>query len=124
MNLQTTEVLTDEIVIKIYLDEEDVAPVQPKAGGAQRKPGKIEEPKFAHRDEDDDDQDSDRVVGGYNPSDYNNLNVDQEVRDLFKYITRYQKMFEYNFEDTKHPIWILKQVSRLSFLIIFQLWEK
>lgn len=35
---------------------------------------------------DDEDEDDKEVPGTYNPAEYNNLNVGQEVKDLFEYI--------------------------------------
>lgn len=44
----------------------------------------------AEGDEEDADHDEDRFPGSYNPNDFDNLNVPQEVKDLFKYITRFR----------------------------------
>ena len=52
------------------------------------KPQKLEK-KVEYNDHDDqEEEDEDNVPGGYNPADYNNLNVTSEEKDLFKYITR------------------------------------
>ena len=40
-------------------------------------------------DDDDGDEDKD-VPGTYNPAEYANLQVNQEVKDLFEYIARYK----------------------------------
>ena len=37
----------------------------------------------------DEDKDEKQGAGGYDPSEFDNLDVSSEVRDLFKYITRY-----------------------------------
>ncbi len=37
---------------------------------------------------DDEDKKAGKIVGGYNPDEYSNLNVTQEIQELFKYITR------------------------------------
>jgi intraflagellar transport protein 46 len=41
-------------------------------------------------DEDEEAGDNENVPGQYNPADYANLNVTDEVKDLFKYITRFR----------------------------------
>ena len=50
-------------------------------------------PAVKKDDDDDDDEDKDTGVaipGAYNPADYANLDVTSEIKELFKYITRYQ----------------------------------
>ena len=48
-------------------------------------------PGGAKRVEDDDEGDEEKEVPGtYNPSDFSNLNVSSEVKDLFEYIKRYK----------------------------------
>ncbi len=45
----------------------------------------------APRGEEDDDADEDKdVPGTYNPAEYANLQVSQDVKDLFEYIQRYK----------------------------------
>jgi hypothetical protein len=40
---------------------------------------------------DDEDKKTGKIIGGYNPDEYANLNVTQEIQELFKYITRYAR---------------------------------
>ncbi|KAH9488626.1 Intraflagellar transport protein 46 [Bulinus truncatus] len=40
-------------------------------------------------DDDDDDEDQRHVEGAYDPTDYENLSVSAEIKELFQYITRY-----------------------------------
>lgn len=48
-------------------------------------------PAVKKDDDDDDDKDAGVVIpGAYNPADYANLDVTSEIKELFKYITRYQ----------------------------------
>ena len=46
--------------------------------------------KQAQREDDDDADDDKEVPGTYNPADYANLQVGQDVKDLFEYIQRYK----------------------------------
>lgn len=48
----------------------------------------------ADSDANDEDADDKRTAGQYDPSAYANLDVSAEVKDLFKYITRYLKFYE------------------------------
>ena len=41
-------------------------------------------------DDDDEGEDDKEIPGLYNPSDFSNLKVSSEVKDLFEYITRYK----------------------------------
>ena len=54
----------------------------------------IDNKRDDNQDNDDDDDDDEDVAippveGSYDPSDYDNLDVDNEVRDLFSYIMKY-----------------------------------
>ena len=40
--------------------------------------------------EDDDDEDEKEIPGAYNPSQYANLPVSQELKEMFEYIQRYK----------------------------------
>ncbi|XP_013075673.1 intraflagellar transport protein 46 homolog isoform X3 [Biomphalaria glabrata] len=40
-------------------------------------------------DDDDDDEDRPHIEGAYDPTDYENLSVSAEIKELFQYITRY-----------------------------------
>jgi intraflagellar transport protein 46 len=56
----------------------------------QKKPAPPAHEEHEDGEEGEEGEDEDRVPGGYNPNDYNNLNATQEVKDLFKYIGRYR----------------------------------
>lgn len=48
-------------------------------------------PAVKKDDDDDDDKDTGVAIpGAYNPADYASLDVTSEIKELFKYITRYQ----------------------------------
>lgn len=44
----------------------------------------------AQQEEDEDDEDEKEVPGAYNPNQYANLPVSQEVKEMFEYIQRYK----------------------------------
>ena len=80
------EVNDDE---EIESEEEDEVNIE---GGAQPglpAPNKLGSGKKRDDDDEDDDDDAE-VQGAYNPNDYATLKVNQEVKDLFEYITRYK----------------------------------
>lgn len=66
-------------------EEEELKPSPPK------KPARFEPIKPSADSDDNDEDGADRqTAGAYNAADYANLPVSQEVKDLFKYITRFR----------------------------------
>jgi intraflagellar transport protein 46 len=72
---------------------------QPTRQVQQARTSNPKSPIAADNDEDDDDEEDeegkedsqyDVIDGQYNPDDYANLSVNQEVKDLFAYITRFK----------------------------------
>ena len=83
----------------------------------------------ADSDANDEDGEDKRTAGQYDPSAYANLDVSAEVRDLFKYITRYLKFYEKEISKCVYKDSALKLSNSIPslkplFLTIYQLSEK